>query len=832
MTTPTTHNDMTMRDAALSYARMGSPIFPAHPIRDGVCACGGTKGCSPGKHPIGSLVPQGVRNASADHDLVAHWWAQVPDANIGRATGKVSGLVVLDVDGSVGEAFLAKMEKEHGSLPATLQVKTGKGRHLYFRYPENRTKIKSIARAKSGLDVRADGGYVIAPPSIHESGRRYLFELDVEELAECPEWVIAYANGRSKAGGPSGEGKKTEPASTPYSEAEEVKLRSALECISAHDRDTWRDVGAALHSLGWGEKAFTIWNDWSRSCLDKYDEADQQKTWDSFDRPYSGTRITVATIYWKAQQHGWVGDTQTDFHTDLGNARRLVKRHGENIRFIHEWQKWIMWDGDRWVPDEDGAIMRRAKETVEAIYPEALRLSNNEDRNRLLKHAIKSQAEARLKAMVSLAQSEPSVVLSASQLDGDPWLLGVQNGVIELKTGNFRPARREDLVTKQANVAFDPNAQCPNWSKFLDTITGTDRDLQSYHQRVAGYTLTGSTREEVLFVFFGTGNNGKSTHRETLHFLLGDYALAADAGLLIERKTPGGATPELARLKECRLVSINETSENDHLNEARVKFITSQDKITARNLYQGFFDFDPSHKTALTTNHKPIIRGTDIGIWRRIHLLPFTTTIPPDKVEKDFRERQLVPELPGILNWALAGLAAYLKQGLNPPKAVLASTEDYRQDMDVVGQWIDECCQRDPQATIPTSHAYRDYAQWAEDEVGWALKKLTFRRHLSDRGFTAEKGTHGQRMIRGLRLKPTNGPFMGTSVQLPPGSGGPSERPISIATTVARVEDGTPHDRPDPIEERLRALLGDEPTPASTTGGGGGGREAISAKFS
>ena len=211
--------------------------------------------------------------------------------------------------------------------------------------------------------------------------------------------------------------------------------------------------------------------------------------------------------------------------------------------------------------------------------------------------------------------------------------------------------------------------------------------------------------------------------------------------------------PNWLASKGRRLVSINETSENDHLNEARVKFITSQDKITARNLYQGFFDFDPSHKTFLTTNHKPIIRGTDNGIWRRIHLLPFTVAISPEKVEKDFRERRLMPEISGILNWVLAGLAAYRKQGLNPPATVTASTEDYRRDMDVVGQWIAECCEVGPKASVPTGEAFGDYSRWAADEVGWQLKKLTFRRHLSDRGFPAEKGTHGQRMVRGLRLK-------------------------------------------------------------------------------
>src|ERR1017187_5829769 len=276
---------------------------------------------------------------------------------------------------------------------------------------------------------------------------------------------------------------------------------------------------------------------------------------------------------------------ENDFHTDLGNAHRFVSRHGKDIRFIPEWHKWIVWNGSRWEIDDDGAAMRLAKETVEAMYSEALGLANEQNRTALLRRAIRGQAEARLKAMVSLAESEAAVVLPANKLDADPWVLGVQNGVVKLRSSKFRPSRREDLITKRANVVFDPNAQCPNWLKFLDTVTGGDRDLQSYIQRVVGYALTGSVREEVMFVLYGTGNNGKSAFRETVHSFFGDYALAADAGLLIERKTPGGATPELARLKGRRLVSVNETSENDHLNEARVKFITSQDKITARNLY-------------------------------------------------------------------------------------------------------------------------------------------------------------------------------------------------------------------------------------------------------
>jgi D5 N terminal like/Primase C terminal 2 (PriCT-2) len=382
---------------------------------------------------------------------------------------------------------------------------------------------------------------------------------------------------------------------------EEARIRSAVNCIPAESYDTWFKIGLALHWTGWGERAFSIYDDWSRTVPEKYKDANVREKWESFDGPYDGKPITLGTLFQMAKARGWTDMAAPELHTDLGNARRLVARHGNNIRFVHEWHKWITWKGTHWQVDDDGAIMRLAKETVEALYAEAVKIDDEDKRTDLRKHALRCQAVARLDAMIELATSEPEVVLSAQRLDADPWLLGGQNGVLELRTGKFRPAECADYITMQAGVAFDRGATCPNWLAFLDKITGGDRALVAYLNRAVGYTLTGSTCEEVLFVLYGTGNNGKSTWRETLHFLLGDYAMAADAGLLIERKTPGGATPELARLKGRRLVAINETSENDRLNEARVKFITSQDKITARNLYQGFFDFDPTHKTFLTT---------------------------------------------------------------------------------------------------------------------------------------------------------------------------------------------------------------------------------------
>lgn len=439
--------------------------------------------------------------------------------------------------------------------------------------------------------------------------------------------------------------------------------------------------------------------------------------------------------------------------SDLGNARRLVRRYGSAIRYVYAWRKWAVWNGGRWRIDENGAVTRFAKQTVEAMHDDAKAVSDDTARAGLRRHALNSQSAARIDAMVRLAESEPEVVAHPRDFDADPWLLGVRNGVLELKTGVFREARRDDFITKSADADFVREALCPTWLEFLDTVTGGDRDLAAYLQRLVGYVLTGTCVEEVMAVLWGSGRNGKSTFRETVHDLMGDYAIGADAGLLTSRQTSGGATPDVARLHGRRLVSINETTQNDRLNEARVKFITSNDRITARNLYSEPFDFRPTHKTFLTTNHKPVVTGTDTGTWRRVHLVPFTVQIPEEKIERDFRMRRLAPEMSGILNWALEGLAAYRRQGLDPPPIVLQATNDYRQDMDALGQWLEERCEVDHTSIIPVGDLYADYAQWSSRNHGYTMKAARFGRELSDRGFESERqGKARQRCIKGIRL--------------------------------------------------------------------------------
>jgi putative DNA primase/helicase len=818
---------------ALKYASRGWRVLPLHTIRNGACSCGKDCGRHAGKHP---LVRNGVKDATRDEVTIKQWFAKWPDANVGIATGRVSGLVVVDIDGPEGEKLLADFNAEFGPLPEDLSATTGKGRHLYFAYPPDAQSIKNIGNGK--LDLRGDGGYVVAPPSRHASGRVYAWKhaKTLHEITtKLTEDLRNFVNQRSKVGAEEkargkhvAKGARQKPApriempehliwlneltdpkfnassgishsDPPRTPATIEWLRGLLKFNPVDLYDDWRNMGFALedlaaHSPGraWEEPARKLFDERAKETTrDNYNPASQAKLWENAGR-YDGDKVTLASLIARAKNNGWKddrtaieaewraqhGDGQerrqeaqgqasasgnghvksltAPLQTDLGNARRLVARHGAGIRFVHAWGKWVIWDGERWRVDDDGGIMRLAKDTIEAIFVEAANLSDGEKRD-LRKHALKSQSVDRLRAMVKLAESELAVVLPADAFDANPLLLGVSNGVIDLRSGSFRPATREDYIVKRAGVAFDPKAQCPSWRKFLGDITDGDRELIAYLQRVVGYALTGLVREEVMFVLWGTGRNGKSTFRETLHALMGDYAIGSDAGLLVARRDAGGASPDVARLQGRRFVAINETSENDRLNESRVKFLTSNDKLTARKLYHEPCDFTPTHKTFMATNHKPLVQGADEGLWRRIHLLPFIVTIPVESVEKDFRERRLIPELPGILNWALEGLAAYLKDGLNPPACVVAATDEYRKDMDLIGQWIEERCDRDAHACTPTSALHADYEQWASGEIGWSISTLKFGRNLADRGFKGRKGTGGRRMVIGLKLKAVAG---------------------------------------------------------------------------
>ena len=550
--------------------------------------------------------------------------------------------------------------------------------------------------------------------------------------------------------------------------SEEQRIASALLALPqkfTDERSLWRDIGMALHSSGLpsARSLFDEWSMGSGKCggghgfpgSDKYDAAGQEKLWNSLSLDYTGPKITIKTLFYHARQHGWVDPKRSYHHSDAGNAQRLVDRHGLNLRYVVEWGKWLIWQDGRWRIDDSFEIERLAKETIAALWQEAAKLDSDEARTVLRRHALRSKSARSIGAMIALARSEEGVPITTGQLDSDPDLLGVENGVIDLRTLTFREGRREDYITKFCGTHYDPEAKCPNWLKFLDRIMGGNHDIIAYLQRFDGYGLTGSASEEVLRILWGRGKNGKSTYREAKRHLLGDYSDTCGVDVLLQKHDAGAATPQLAKLKGLRHISINETRENGKLSEERVKTLTSNEPIEARFLHQNAFTFVPTHKIDITTNHKPIITGTDEGIWRRIHLVPFNVTIPEDERDANYRENYLDPELAGILNWMLEGLKKHREMGLNPPREIQAATRAYRAEMDVIEQWLEDNCRCHAQFSQSLQELYQNYVDWLGSEFGQsaaALSKRKFGDALSERGF--EPASNGRsRLRKGLMLR-------------------------------------------------------------------------------
>lgn len=436
--------------------------------------------------------------------------------------------------------------------------------------------------------------------------------------------------------------------------------------------------------------------------------------------------------------------------TDLGNGERFAEQHCENVRYCHTWGKWLIWSGKHWEVDETAKIYQLGKETVRNIYIEASQIEDDERRKAVSKHARASESSGRLQAMLSLAQTEQCIATKGNRFDLDPWFLCVLNGTIDLKTGELRTHRRKDLITKIAPVIYDQAAECPEWFDFLDRIMAGSSGLISYLQKLTGYSLTGDTREKCLPVLHGIGDNGKTIFTATIGGLLGDYAQETPVETLMIKKNES-IPNDIARLKGARLVTASEGERGQRLAESLIKRLTGGDKISARFLHQEFFEFTPEFKIWLSTNHRPIIRGSDNAIWNRIHLVPFEVIIPKsEQVPRTIMIERLRQEWPGILKWAVNGCLLWQKEGLQKPEEVERATDDYRADSDIIGGFLADCCIINPLARAKTADLYGEYQKWCSENREEPIKIRAFGSALEERGLKrtrighkADKGFQG-----------------------------------------------------------------------------------------
>ncbi len=375
--------------------------------------------------------------------------------------------------------------------------------------------------------------------------------------------------------------------------------------------------------------------------------------------------------------------------TDVGNAARFAAYHHDLVRYSAN-VGWLTWDTARWSRDETGEVQRLARQTVRAIYSEAGAADDRNRRAELAAWAKASDSRRGIDNMLALAKSELGIACRDSIFDRDPYKINTFSGIVDLRTADFLPHDPEQNFTKLAPVFYRPQALCPRWCAFIDRIMDGDHDRMAFLQRAFGYSLTGDTSEQVMFVLYGRGANGKTTLLEVMRTILGDYAMHTPAETLMV-KSGAGITNDVARLRGARFVSAVEADQGRRLAEPLIKQMTGMDTLTARFLYHESFEFRPSFKVWLATNHKPVIRGTDHAIWRRIRLVPFDVTIPDAERDRTLVEK-LLAESPGILWWAVQGYLAWRENGLGSCEAVTAATAEYRAEMDPLTDFIAEEC--------------------------------------------------------------------------------------------------------------------------------------------
>ncbi|MEM1552827.1 MAG: phage/plasmid primase, P4 family [Candidatus Bathyarchaeia archaeon] len=698
------------------------------------------------------------------------------DTNIGLLCGKLHGnLVVLDIDDP--NRFREFVKQKELILPRTPIVKTRKGFHLYFRYPDG-IEIRRFNRINEfGAELRGDGHYVVAPPSVvdgkvyqflQRNGRTYDLSLS---LADIPVTLLDELMKTNSV--------RTQPVQLPSTNGSHLtpEVVTAVKVLLVPHWTEGNRHDLSLYLAGWLAKEGYAYDEVEGLILEIADAAGDdevkdrlQAVRDTYNKALNGNEVkgwqgltekldngvleALRGLLSKKVQLNGNGDATFDRPekptTDLGNAERLVRLFGNRLKYVPQWG-WLIWDGRRWLRDRGNIIVTQfAEETVKTIYQEAAKATDPNERVKLAKWAIASENRQRIYAMIELAA--PMVRDEAENFDRDPYLLNCLNGVLDLRTGELKPHDPELRLTKLCPVNYNPDADAPTWLKFLSDIFCGDQDLIAYVQRALGYSLTGDVCEDVMFICWGSGSNGKTTLFKVVSEILGDYAKSIVPDALLRKNQQSDSHPTtIADLCGVRLAIAQETDEGRHLAAARVKALTGKDKVKARFMRQDYFEFNPTHKIWLATNHKPIISDTTYAMWRRIQLIPFRAFFDETRQDKKMPEK-LLAEKEGILAWMVKGCLEWQRQGLNPPKVVREATKEYQTEMDKVQAWLESCCVVVPEAVTPFADLYASYENWCKENSEEPMSKHAFGNRLTEKGFNKVKigGVAGR---RGLMLK-------------------------------------------------------------------------------
>ncbi len=703
--------------------------------------------------PIGKKAPVKWKDVTVTAENVQQHFNGEPQ-NFGGKNGAPSGNLVdldLDCDEAVAAAKLL--------LPGT-GWKFGRASrpmsHWVYRVEgtcKTRVFVDPTRDGEKGtiLELRSTGTQTMLPGSVHPTGEPVEWQLPRGEVGVVDAGILTRDAGRCAAAGllarhwPDG-----------GRHMASLALGGALAKAGWSNEDTTtfvRVVAIVAHDDEVHDRVTAADNSWQR--VDHGESATGLPSLgDYIDAP-----VIRAVTKWLSLKEAKLSPSDVVVNgfrlTDLGNAERLADRFGDDLRYVSAWKSWLYWDERRWARDGVGVVDRRAREVVRSMYAELDSVEDAQVRLQFALHAHQSENVNRLEAITKIARAHVAFAAEPADFDQNPWLLTCLNGTVDLRTGELRPHDPEDMITMICPVEYSPEPAPGEWRRFVDLVTNGDAEMAEFLQMVAGYALTGSTRESAFFFIIGETRTGKTTFIEALKGVLGDYGWKTSFDAFLAGRRPGGPRDDIAGMAGKRLVIASEVAYGRRFDEATIKELTGGDTTNARHLYEREFQFKPVFKLFLAANDFPALRSDDSGSWARLKMVPFENAALADTRWLDLKERVRDVEVTGpeILSWAVEGCLKWQERGSLPlPQKVEDRSTKKREEFDPLTDFIADRCSLGDDCRVLRSDLYEAYIRWARD-MGERLpvSRNKFIALMRARGFH-EVSSNGVKWV-GIELK-------------------------------------------------------------------------------
>lgn len=719
-----------MKEWALYYAELGLAVFPLA-YRNKVPAIEG-----------------GCKAATTEKSKIERWWNQNPRYNIGIATGnKSNGLVVIDLDvdknkGIGGYEVLRDWQNKHGELPETWQSITGRGGYHYF-YKDTITHSNKVGLYE-GVDIRGEGGYIVAPPSVHPNGNTYEWEQEPKEyeIAQVDDIVNDFFKGEKQR-----------------IDSEHKTNFKVPELIPEGKRvDTIVRLIASLRTKGLDDDAIkaAVRVENEKRCNPPLKEKELEKAvfpalkrdwqvnspyYNNFNAMNENDNKYVNEVLKKLNELNAVERFPMN---DRGSADLFATIFKNVSRYNPTKKDWMYYDKTRWTADTEGMRAKRnAKMLADVLVRYSVTASLPDDkRQSYIKYAAGMMNYRNRNVMITDAKDLN--FFENTELDKDDFLINCRNCVLDLSEDQPKVLEHNAdlLLSKICNASYNPAATCTLWEKTVNEIMQGDTAKIKYLQKMSGRFLTGDTSEEEFYIFFGaTTRNGKSTITEILLYLLGDYAttISPESLAIKANKDSRTASPDIAKLAGTRLVVASEPPRRMLFDSSLVKTLTGRDTVSARFLHENEFQFKPKFKLILNSNYLPVISDKTVFSSNRVKVVPFERHFTEKEQNKHLKE-QLQQEIDGILNWCIQGLSLYRKEGLEPPTAVQIATHEYSEDSDKIGKFISECLEKSDE-NLAAKDVYEKYSQWCNDCGLGVDGRTSFYEELKTKNLLSKTGT-------------------------------------------------------------------------------------------